>query len=99
MTAKTGAAPIPVTDELLRALPKTDLHCHLDGSMRLGTLLELGEAQGVHLPADTPEGLARAVRMGEQCESLEDYLTAFDVTLSVLQTEDALRRVAHELAL
>ncbi|WP_242345267.1 adenosine deaminase [Anaeromyxobacter terrae] len=99
MTANTGPAAIPVTDELLRALPKTDLHCHLDGSLRLGTLLELGEAQGVRLPADTPEGLARAVRMGAQCESLEEYLTAFDVTLSVLQTEDALRRVAHELAL
>jgi len=37
--------------------------------------------------------------MGAQCESLEEYLTAFDVTLSVLQTEDALRRVAYELAL
>ena len=39
------------------------------------------------------------MRAGAQCESLEDYLTAFDVTLSVLQTEDALRRAAHELAL
>jgi adenosine deaminase len=99
MPSNAGGPSIPVTDELLRALPKTDLHCHLDGSLRLQTLLELADAQGVRLPANTPEGLARAVRAGAQCESLEDYLTAFDVTLSVLQTEDALRRAAHELAL
>jgi adenosine deaminase len=88
-----------VTEELVRALPKTDLHCHLDGSLRVTTILELAEAQGVRLPADTPEGLARAIHMGEICESLEDYLTAFDVTLAVLQTEEALYRAAYELAL
>lgn len=88
-----------MSEELLRALPKTDLHCHLDGSVRLGTLLELAEKQGVRLPGTTPEALARAIHMGETCESLEDYLTAFDVTLTVLQTEDALCRVACELAL
>src|SRR5512138_245884 len=96
----TGPAPFPpVTEALVRALPKTDLHCHLDGSLRVATILELAERQGVRLPADTPEGLAKAIHMGETCRSLEDYLTAFDVTLAVLQTEDALFRVAHELAL
>jgi adenosine deaminase len=89
----------PVTEELLRALPKTDLHCHLDGSLRLETILDLAEKNGVRLPADTPEGLAKAIRRGEICASLEDYLTAFDVTLAVLQTEEALYRAAHELAL
>jgi adenosine deaminase len=88
----------PVTEELIRALPKTDLHCHLDGSLRLATLLELAEESGVRLPADTPEGLAAAIHMGQTCASLEDYLTAFDVTLAVLQTEEALYRAAHELA-
>ncbi len=89
----------PITDELLRALPKTDLHCHLDGSLRLKTLLELAEEQKVKLPADTEDGLARAIHMGETCASLEDYLVAFDVTLAVLQTEEALYRAAHELAM
>ncbi|HSN92404.1 MAG TPA: adenosine deaminase [Anaeromyxobacteraceae bacterium] len=88
----------PVTEALLRALPKTDLHCHLDGSLRLETILDLAEKQKVKLPASDPEGLARAIHMGEICESLEDYLTAFDVTLAVLQTEEALFRAAHELA-
>lgn len=99
MPPPPGTPLPPVGEELLRALPKTDLHCHLDGSLRLGTILELGERQGVKLPADTPEGLAKAIHRGEVCASLEDYLTAFDVTLAVLQTEEALRRVAKELAL
>ena len=89
---------LEVSEELLRALPKTDLHCHLDGSMRLSTILSLAEEQGVKLPADTEDGLAKAIHKGELCGSLEDYLTAFDVTLSVLQTEASLFRAAYELA-
>src|SRR3954452_4204424 len=87
---------LEVTPDLLHALPKADLHCHLDGSLRLKTILELAEQQKVKLPADTIEGLAKAVHMGELCESLTDYLKAFDITLSVLQTEEALYRVAYE---
>lgn len=90
---------IEVTEELLQALPKTDLHCHLDGSMRLKTILELAELQKVKLPSDTEEGLAKAIHMGEACKNLEDYLVAFDVTCSVLQTEQALYRAAYELAI
>jgi adenosine deaminase len=88
----------PITEDLLRALPKTDLHCHLDGSLRLETILDLAEKQGVRLPADTPDGLARAIHMGQVCRSLEDYLKAFDVTLAVLQTAESLFRAAYELA-
>jgi adenosine deaminase len=93
----SGPLP-PVTEELLHALPKTDLHCHLDGSLRLETILALAEQQKVRLPAETPEGLARAIHQGQVCANLEDYLTAFDITLSVLQTEEALFRAAYELA-
>ncbi|MBS2029923.1 MAG: adenosine deaminase [Deltaproteobacteria bacterium] len=92
-------ANIEVTEELLRALPKTDLHCHLDGSLRLTTILDLAQKQGVKLPADTPDGLAKSIHLGNICQDLEDYLTAFDVTLSVMQTEEALYRTAYELAL
>lgn len=93
------APALEVTEELLRALPKTDLHCHLDGSMRLSTILDLAHKQGVKLPAEDEEGLARAIHMGEVCKSLEDYLVAFDVTLAVLQTEEALYRAAYELGM
>jgi len=90
------AAGVP--DALIRALPKTDLHLHLDGSLRLDTILDLGHEQGIRLPADEHESLARLVRMGEGERSLERYLKAFDVTLSVLQEAEALERVAYELA-
>jgi adenosine deaminase len=82
----------------IERLPKTDLHVHLDGSLRLQTMLDLADEQGVRLPADTPEGLAAALHCGENTGSLVEYLKAFDVTLQVLQTEDALYRVAYELA-
>ncbi len=90
--------PMPeVTEALVRALPKTDLHCHLDGSMRLQTILQLAEEQKVKLPSEDEEGLAKLIR-GRMCKNLEEYLVAFDVTLSVLQTEEALYRAAYELA-
>src|SRR5258708_19236881 len=90
---------VPVADALLHALPKTDLHCHLDGSLRLRSRLELAEEQKVSLPADSEEGLARAIKVGERHRSLEEYLKGFEITLSVLQTEAALYRAAYELAL
>ena len=45
----------------IQRLPKTDLHVHLDGSLRLATMLALAEEQGIALPADTPEALAKAL--------------------------------------
>src|SRR5690554_3884329 len=91
---------LKITREFIERMPKSDLHVHLDGSMRLETILELAEKQGVTLPdnATTPEQLAKAIHMGEICEDLTDYLKAFDVTLSVMQTEEALYRAAFELA-
>src|SRR5437588_3787116 len=90
---------VPVTDELLHALPKTDLHCHLDGSLRLRTMLELAEQQGIRLPADSEDGLAKSMKIGERHGSLEEYLKGFDITLSVMQTEESLYRTAYELAI
>ncbi len=79
-------------------LPKTDLHVHLDGSMRLSTVLDLGKQQGVELPATDVDGLRAAMNIGANTGSLVEYLKAFDTTLSVLQTQDALYRAAFELA-
>jgi adenosine deaminase len=84
--------------ELIHKLPKTDLHCHLDGSLRLDTILELAREQRVALPTFDRDELFGMLYAGESCTSLEEYLKAFDITLSVLQTEAALERVAFELA-
>ena len=78
-------------------LPKTDLHVHLDGSLRIRTILELAEQEGVTLPASDEAGLLRAMNCGVKTGSLVEYLKAFDVTLLVLQSEAALERVAYEL--
>ncbi|MFT7580141.1 MAG: adenosine deaminase [Myxococcota bacterium] len=86
------------TRAFLEKLPKTDLHVHLDGSLRLETIIDLAGKMGVDLPATDPEKLAKAIHMGEVCDDLNDYLKAFDVTLSVLQDEKALFRTAYELA-
>ncbi|MCG8422927.1 MAG: adenosine deaminase [Proteobacteria bacterium] len=84
--------------ELIQKLPKTDLHVHLDGSLRLETVTDLACKQGVKLPTEDSEELFRLIYAGEVCNSLEDYLKAFDITLSVLQTEESLERTAFELA-
>jgi adenosine deaminase len=90
--------PNAVSLDLIEKLPKTDLHVHLDGSLRLSTILELAERQRIELPTRDPEGLRAAMHLGQNCGSLVEYLKAFDVTLRVMQTEDSLRRIAFELA-
>jgi adenosine deaminase len=90
------AMEIPL--ELLQRLPKTDLHCHLDGSLRLDTVLELGRTQRVKLPTFDRAELFGMLYAGESVSSLDEYLRAFDITLSVMQTEAALERVAYELS-
>ncbi len=87
-----------ITQKLIRRLPKTDIHCHLDGCLRPRTLLELADAQGVKLPTRRLPELTRILQAGKRTRNLGDYLKIFDYTLSVMQERDALYRVAYELA-
>jgi len=83
--------------EFFQRLPKTDLHVHLDGSLRLETILEIADTDGIELPAHDASSLRSVMRLGENCDSLVDYLKAFDITLRVMQTEQNLYRIAYEL--
>jgi adenosine deaminase len=92
----SGARHVPL--DVFLALPKTDLHVHLDGSLRLSTILELAAEQDVDLPAAGADALKAAIGCGRDVGSLVEYLRGFDITLRVMQTAEALERIAFELA-
>lgn len=86
-----------ILDSLLKKLPKVELHCHLDGSLRIETILDLAQRQNVSLPSYDASGLTKILSIGKKRGTLEEYITRFDITLSVMQTPDSLKRIAYEL--
>ncbi|MBS1675308.1 MAG: adenosine deaminase [Actinobacteria bacterium] len=80
----------------LRSLPKVSLHDHLDGGVRPATIIELADAAGIEVPHTDPTGLSMWFRTQASAGSLVDYLKTFDVSLSVMQTADNLRRISRE---
>ncbi len=86
-----------INASLLQKLPKVELHCHLDGSLRIPTILDLAKQDKVTLPTSSSDKLSKLLVIGKTRGSLEDYIKRFDITLSVMQTPEALRRTAYEL--
>lgn len=87
-----------LTREFVHSLPKAELHCHLDGSMRVETIVDIAKKEKVKLPTNDIEELRKILEVGMDCKSLEEYLLPFDITAAVLQTKSALQRAAFELA-
>ncbi|PTH48414.1 adenosine deaminase [Staphylococcus arlettae] len=78
-------------EQLIKDIAKVELHCHLDGSVSVELIKQLGAEQGIdineqHLQAD------------KDCENLETYLNCFDEVQKVLQTKDSLRRSVIDVA-
>lgn len=88
----------PAFVEIVRRMPKADLHCHLDGSLRPSTLLELSVERGLSLPASAVTALGDWMRV-DDARDLGDYLARFEVTLAVMQDAVSLERIAHEFVL
>ena len=78
------------------AVPLCELHRHLDGSIRVETILELAQRHGVPLPADTVEGMAPYVHIDDAEPGLLAFLERFRYLLEILVDLDACRRVAYE---
>ena len=85
------------TEQFIQKIPKTDLHLHLDGSLRLPTLIEMAKAGNIALPSYQEDGLNKTV-FKDSYANLGEYLTGFAYTVGVLQTPENLERAAFELA-
>ncbi len=83
--------------QVVKSLPKIDLHLHLDGSVKPKTVLELATEQGVALPKSDLSSLKPYLQIEDDCPDLKSYLSKFDLVSQVLHTEKALERVAFEL--
>ncbi|MDF7801006.1 adenosine deaminase family protein [Pontiellaceae bacterium B1224] len=86
-----------ITEQFIRKIPKTDLHLHLDGSLRLSSLIEMAKSLNVKLPSYEEEGLNELV-FKPKYANLGEYLAGFAYTVGVLQTLENLERAAYELA-
>ncbi|MEV0154830.1 adenosine deaminase [Micromonospora sp. NPDC050686] len=90
---------VAISYEDIVKVPKALLHDHLDGGLRPATIVELAAEIGHELPTTDATGLGRWFVEAANSGSLERYLETFAHTVAVMQTADALRRVARECAL
>jgi adenosine deaminase len=86
-----------ISSEFIRAIPKSDLHLHLDGSLRIPTLIELAKSHKIELPSYETEGLRELV-FKDRYADLGEYLRGFAYTCAVLRDVESIERTAYELA-
>ncbi len=86
------------TENIIREVPKVRLHDHLDGGLRPETIIELAEQQKYDkLPTNDPTKLAEWFHQGANKGNLIEYLQGFEHTCGLMQTKNALERVAYEM--
>lgn len=78
-------------------LPKIELHCHLDGSVRPSTIIELASMKNIDIPSKNIEEIKNMMVAPKDCKSLDEYLKRFELPGLIMQDEDSLERIAFEL--
>lgn len=79
-----------------KSLPKIDLHCHLDGSVRPETIFELAKKENIEVP-ETLNELKALLIAPETCQSLDEYLLRFHLPVTLMQSKENLERITFEL--
>lgn len=78
-------------------LPKIELHCHLDGSVRMKTIIDIAHKEGIQLPSFDEKELKNELIAPLECDSLEEYLKRFSLPNLVMQSKENLKRITFEL--
>ncbi len=78
-------------------LPKIELHCHLDGSVRPSTIIELANMKNIDIPSKNIDEIKNMMVAPKDCKSLDEYLKRFELPGLIMQDEDSLERIAFEL--
>lgn len=96
MTTPAADPDAQARRRLLEAMPKAELHLHLDGSLRVDTALDLARTRGVDAPRDWT-GMSRALIAPMPCTTQAELLKAFDLPIALMQDAEALYRITAEL--
>ncbi|MDR3597397.1 adenosine deaminase [Clostridium sp.] len=81
----------------LITLPKIELHCHLDGSLRPETIIDIAKNEGIEIPSIGISDIQREITAPLECKSLDEYLKTFAIPNLVMQSKESLRRITFEL--
>jgi adenosine deaminase len=81
----------------LENLPKIELHCHLDGSLRPETIIDIAKKEGIGIPSFNKNEIQKEISAPLECKSLNEYLKAFAIPNLVMQSKESLRRITFEL--
>ena len=96
MTPPLEATSAQQRRRLIEAMPKAELHLHLDGSLRIDTAIDLARTRRIDAPADWA-GMSRALIAPMPCRDQAELLRTFDLPIALMQDADALERITAEL--
>jgi hypothetical protein len=84
-------------DPKYNAIPKTEIHCHLEGSIRTQTIIDIAREYDLQLPSYEPAELDTHVKVYEQLRDLESVLEAFAIFQNSITAPEVVERIAWEL--